>query len=57
MTMKTDRGRGVGPDNVLISFDLGQRGRAIPPDGFRVVLPPLKEVGFSQAEIDVITQA
>lgn len=48
--------REVGPENVLISSDLGQRGRAIPPDGFRMVLPLLTDAGFSQAEIDMMTK-
>lgn len=48
--------REIGPQNVLISSDLGQRGRAIPPDGFRMVLPRLTGAGFSQAEIDMMTK-
>ena len=48
--------REVGPENVLLSSDLGQRGRAIPPDGFRIVLPRLREAGFSQDEIDIMTK-
>ena len=48
--------RQVGPENVLLSSDLGQRGRAIPPDGFRIVLPRLREAGFSQDEIDIMTK-
>jgi microsomal dipeptidase-like Zn-dependent dipeptidase len=48
--------REVGPDNVLISSDLGQRGRPIHADGYRMVLPRLKKAGFSQAEIDIMTK-
>ena len=48
--------REVGPENVLISSDLGQRGRMIHADGYRIVLPRLKKAGFSQAEIDIMTK-
>jgi hypothetical protein len=48
--------RAVGPEHVIISSDLGQRGRAIHADGYRVVLPRLKQAGFSQAEIDIMTK-
>lgn len=48
--------REVGPENVVISSDFGQRGRMIPTDGFRVVLPRLKEAGFTQSEIDMMTK-
>lgn len=48
--------REIGPENVIISSDLGQRARAIPPDGFRVVLPRLREFGFTQAELDMMTK-
>lgn len=48
--------RAVGPENVVISTDLGQRGRPIHIDGYRVVLPRLKQFGFTQAEIDLMTK-
>lgn len=48
--------RDVGPENVVISSDLGQRGRPLPPDGYRMVLPRLREFGFTQSEIDVMTK-
>ena len=48
--------REVGPENVIISSDLGQRGNAIPPDGYRIVLPKLREAGFSEAELDLMTK-
>ncbi|MQA90587.1 MAG: hypothetical protein GEU90_10175 [Gemmatimonas sp.] len=48
--------REVGPENVIISSDFGQRGRMIPTDGFRVVLPRLLESGFTEAEIDMMTK-
>lgn len=48
--------REVGPENVLISTDLGQRGRPIHVDGYKIVLPRLKKAGFTQAEIDIMTK-
>jgi microsomal dipeptidase-like Zn-dependent dipeptidase len=48
--------REVGPEHVLISSDLGQRGRAIHADGYKIVLPRLKKFGFTQAEIDLMTK-
>jgi len=48
--------REVGPENVLISSDLGQRGRAIHADGYRIVLPRLRKAGFSEAELDIMTK-
>jgi hypothetical protein len=48
--------RAVGPQNVIISTDLGQLGRPIHVDGYKAVLPRLKKFGFTQAEIDVMTK-
>ena len=33
-----------------------RRRGPIPPDGFRIVLPRLREAGFSQDEIDIMTK-
>jgi microsomal dipeptidase-like Zn-dependent dipeptidase len=48
--------RAVGPENVIISTDLGQRGRPLHTDGYKVVLPRLRKFGFTQAEIDTMTK-
>lgn len=48
--------RAVGPQNVIISTDLGQRGRPIHVDGYKAVLPRLRKFGFTQAELDVMTK-
>jgi microsomal dipeptidase-like Zn-dependent dipeptidase len=48
--------RAVGPDNVLISTDLGQRGRPLHTDGYKAVLPRLLKAGFTQAELDIMTK-
>ena len=48
--------REVGPENIIISSDLGQRGAAVPPDGYRIILPKMREAGFTEAEIDIMTK-
>jgi microsomal dipeptidase-like Zn-dependent dipeptidase len=48
--------KAVGPQNVIIATDLGQRGRPLHVDGYKAVLPRLKQFGFTQAEIDVMTK-
>ncbi|MEZ5288929.1 MAG: DUF6282 family protein [Vicinamibacterales bacterium] len=48
--------RAVGPENVIISTDLGQRGRPIHVDGYKVVLPRMLKAGFTQAELDIMTK-
>jgi len=48
--------REVGPENVVISTDLGQPGNPVHPDGLGVVLPRLMEAGITQAEIDIMTK-
>lgn len=48
--------REVGPENVIISSDLGQRGSALPPDGYRIILPRLREFGFTEEELDIMTK-
>lgn len=46
----------VGPENVLIGSDLGQWGRAVPTDGYKLVIPRLLKAGFTQAQIDTMTK-
>ena len=48
--------KAVGPDNVIIGSDLGQWGRAIPTDGYKLVIPRLKKAGFTQEQIDLMTK-
>jgi Family of unknown function (DUF6282) len=43
--------RKVGPEFCILSSDLGQRGNALPPDGFGAFLVALKARGFSEQEI------
>ncbi len=44
--------RKIGPEFCILSSDLGQRGNALPPDGFGAFLLALRSRGFSQQEIE-----
>src|ERR1700674_586621 len=44
--------RMIGPDFCILSSDLGQKGNALPPDGFAAFLVALRARGFTQQEID-----
>ena len=44
--------RKIGPEFCVLSSDLGQRGNALPPDGFGAFLVALRARGFTQDEID-----
>ena len=48
--------REVGPENVVLTSDLGQVGNPFHADGLRMIVPRLKAAGFSQAEIDTMTK-
>ena len=43
--------RKIGPEFCILSSDLGQRGNALPPDGFGAFLAALRMRGFSDQEI------
>ena len=43
--------RKVGPGSVVLSSDLGQKGNALPPDGFAVFLLALRSRGFTETEL------
>jgi hypothetical protein len=43
--------RKIGPASVVLSSDLGQKGNALPPDGFAVFLLALRSRGFTEAEL------
>jgi hypothetical protein len=43
--------RKVGPEFCILSSDLGQRGNALPPDGFGAFLVAMRAHGFSDQEI------
>lgn len=44
--------RKVGPEFCILSSDLGQRGNALPPDGFGAFLVALRAKGFTEQEIN-----
>jgi hypothetical protein len=44
--------KAVGPENVVIGSDLGQWGRALPTDGYKLTIPRLLKAGFTKAQID-----
>jgi hypothetical protein len=48
--------RELGPENVVVTSDLGQPGRVTHADAFQVALAVLAKAGFSQAEIDMVTK-
>lgn len=48
--------RAVGPENVVISSDLGQQGNPVHPDGLLIFIQALRDGGFSANEIRAMTQ-
>jgi hypothetical protein len=44
--------RKVGPQFCILSSDLGQKGNALPPDGFAAFIVALRAKGFSEQELD-----
>jgi len=44
--------RKVGPPNCIVSSDLGQKGNALPPDGFAAFILALRARGFSDQDLD-----
>jgi hypothetical protein len=43
--------RKVGPGSTILSSDLGQKGNALPPDGFGAFLVALRSRGFTESEL------
>ena len=48
--------RELGPENVVLTSDRGQRGNALHSDAFKIALSDLVEAGFTQVEIDMMTR-
>jgi hypothetical protein len=44
--------RTIGPEFCILSSDLGQKGNALPPDGFAAFIAALRAKGFSEQELD-----
>jgi microsomal dipeptidase-like Zn-dependent dipeptidase len=49
--------REVGPENVVITSDLGQSGNPSHADGMRTIIQQLVAVGFSEAEIGLMVRS
>ena len=48
--------RELGPENIVLTSDLGQPGRVDYARAFEMALEALAKAGFSQAEIDQMTK-
>jgi hypothetical protein len=48
--------RAVGPENVIISSDLGQQGNPVHPDGLLAFIQALRDGGFTDGEIRAMTR-
>jgi hypothetical protein len=48
--------KAVGPENVVIGSDLGQWGRSLPTDGYKLTIPRMLKAGLTQAQIDLMTK-
>jgi hypothetical protein len=48
--------RQLGPESCILSSDLGQRGNALPPDGFGDFIMAMRMRGFSQQETDIMSK-
>ena len=44
--------RKIGPQFCILSSDLGQKGNALPPDGFAAFLLAMRAKGFTELELD-----
>jgi predicted metal-dependent phosphotriesterase family hydrolase len=52
----TDAIRKVGPQFCILSSDLGQKGNALPPDGFAAFLLAVRAKGFTGQELDQMSK-
>jgi len=48
--------RAIGPENCVLSSDLGQPGNPLHPDGFSTFLKTLKAAGFTTSELDLMSK-
>jgi len=46
--------KAVGPENVIISSDLGQQGNPVHTDGLILFIQAMKKAGFTESEIDTM---
>jgi hypothetical protein len=50
----TARIREIGPENVVVSTDLGQATNPVPPVGLAIGVARLLEAGFTESEVDLM---
>jgi Family of unknown function (DUF6282) len=48
--------RKIGPEFCILSSDLGQKGNALPPDGFAAFISALRARGFSEQQTDIMSK-
>jgi hypothetical protein len=48
--------RQIGPRSTILSSDLGQKGNALPPDGFAAFVAALGAKGFTDQELDQMSK-
>jgi hypothetical protein len=48
--------RAIGPASIIMASDLGQKGNALPPEGFAVFIDAMRKKGFTDQELDVMTR-
>src|SRR5262245_51203970 len=48
--------RKIGPEFCILSSDLGQKGNALPPDGFAAFILALRARGFSEQETSIMSK-
>ena len=48
--------RAIGPEFCVVSTDLGTRGLALPTDGFALFLEMLRQKGFTNRELDLMSK-
>ena len=51
-----DNIRKVGPQFCIVSTDLGQRGNALPADGFAAIIAALRTRGLTDQELELVTK-
>ena len=51
-----DNIRKVGPEFCIVSTDLGQKGNALPTDGFAAIIAALRSRGMTEQELDMVTK-
>ena len=48
--------RKVGPQFCIVSSDLGQKGNALPTDGFAAIISALRSRGMTDQALELVTK-